>query len=50
MSFAKRLLNVIRFPSERSRGRCISSAMKEFSDFIFERGLIDLSLTRGLCT
>jgi endonuclease/exonuclease/phosphatase family metal-dependent hydrolase len=24
--------------------------MREFSDFIFERGLIDLPLTRGACT
>ena len=30
--------NVIRFPSERSGGRHISAAMREFSDFIFERG------------
>jgi hypothetical protein len=42
--------NVIRFPSERSGGRCISSAMGEFSDFIFERGLMDLPLTGGVCT
>jgi hypothetical protein len=31
-------------------GRHISSAMREFSDFIFERGLMDLPLTGGLCT
>jgi hypothetical protein len=42
--------NAIRFPSERSGGRRISSAMREFSDFIFERGLMDLPLTGGLCT
>ena len=42
--------NVIRFPSERSGGRRINSAMREFSDFIFERGLMDLPLSRGLCT
>jgi hypothetical protein len=42
--------NVIRFPSERSGGRRISSAMREFSDFIFERGLMDLPLAGGLCT
>jgi exonuclease III len=42
--------NVIRFPSERSGGRRISAAMREFSDFIFERGLMDLLLTGGLCT
>jgi hypothetical protein len=42
--------NVIRFPSERSGGRRISSAMREFSDFIFERGLMDLPLSRGICT
>jgi hypothetical protein len=32
--------NVIRFPSERSGGRRISPAMREFSYFIFERGLM----------
>ena len=42
--------NVTRFPSERSWGRRISSAMRDFSDFIFERGLMDLSLTGGVCT
>jgi hypothetical protein len=36
--------NVIRFPSERSGGRRTSSAMKEFSNFIFEMGLMDLPL------
>jgi hypothetical protein len=39
--------NVIGFPSERSGGRRISAAMREFSDFIFEKGLMDLPLTRG---
>ena len=42
--------NAIRFPSERPGGRRISSTMREFSDFIFERGLMDLPLTGGLCT
>jgi exonuclease III len=42
--------NVIRFPSERSGGKRISSAMREFSDFIFERSLMDLPLTGGVCT
>ena len=42
--------NVIRFPSERFGGRRISSAMREFLDFIFERGLMDLPLTRGVST
>jgi hypothetical protein len=42
--------NVIRFLSERSGGRRISSAMRKFSNFIFERGLMALPLTRGLCT
>jgi hypothetical protein len=42
--------NVIRFPSERSGGRRINAAMREFSDFIFEKGLMDLPLTGGLCT
>ena len=41
---------VIRFPSERSGGRHISAAIREFSKFIFEKGLIDLPLTGGLCT
>jgi hypothetical protein len=42
--------NVVRFPSERSGGRHNSSAMREFSDFIFERHLMNLPLTRGVCT
>jgi hypothetical protein len=42
--------NVIRFPSEGFGGRRISAAMREFSDFIFERCLMDLPLTGGLCT
>jgi hypothetical protein len=42
--------NVIRFPSERSRGRRISVAMRKFLNFIFKRGLMDLPLTGGLCT
>jgi exonuclease III len=42
--------NVVRFPSERSGGRRISVAMREFLDFIFEKGLLDFPLTGGLCT
>jgi exonuclease III len=42
--------NVIRFSSERSGGRRTSAAMREFSDFIFEKRLMDLPLTGGLCT
>jgi hypothetical protein len=42
--------NVIRFLSKRSGGRHINSAIREFLDFIFERGLMDLPLTGGLCT
>jgi exonuclease III len=42
--------NVVRFPSERSGGRRISGAMREFSDFISECGLMDLPLNGGLCT
>jgi hypothetical protein len=42
--------NVTQFPSERFGGRRISPAMSEFSNFIFERGLMDLPLSGGLCT
>ena len=42
--------NVIRFPNERFGGRRINSAMREFLDFIFERGLMDLPLTGKVCT
>jgi endonuclease/exonuclease/phosphatase family metal-dependent hydrolase len=42
--------NVIRFPSQRFGGRHISAAIMEFSDFIFERGLMDLPLAGGLRT
>ena len=42
--------NVIRFPSERFEGRRISLAIREFSNFIFERDLMNLPLTGGLCT
>jgi hypothetical protein len=34
--------NVFRFPCERSGEACFRPAMTEFSDFIFELGLLDL--------
>jgi len=36
--------NVFRFPSERSSGTGFSTAMEEFSDFIFMHNLVDLPL------
>jgi exonuclease III len=42
--------NVIRFPMERSSGVRLNSSMLEFSDFIFEQGLMDLPLAGGLFT
>jgi len=42
--------NVIRFPVERSSDVCLNTAMMEFSDFIFEQGLMDLPLARGSFT
>jgi hypothetical protein len=41
--------NVTRFPSERS-GEGSLSAMRDFSDFIFDQGLLDLPLAGGTCT
>jgi hypothetical protein len=38
--------NFTRFPSERS-GDGSLSAMRDFSDFIFDQGLMDLPLARG---
>jgi hypothetical protein len=42
--------NVTRFPSERSGGVCLDLAIREFSDFISEQGLMDLSLVGGSFT
>jgi hypothetical protein len=42
--------NIVRFPSERSGGRRINGAMREFSEFISECGLMDLPLNGGVCT
>ncbi|XP_022852740.1 uncharacterized protein LOC111374314 [Olea europaea var. sylvestris] len=39
--------NVIRFPSERSSGGSLTRAMEEFSDFIRENLLVDLSMIGG---
>lgn len=41
--------NVTRFPSERS-GEGSLSAMRDFSDFIFDQGLLDFPLAEGTCT
>jgi hypothetical protein len=41
---------VTRFPAERPRDVCLNAAMMEFSDFIFEQGLMDLPLARGSFT
>ena len=40
-------LNVVRFPSERSRGQNFTSAMQGFSDFISSGGLVDPPLEGG---
>jgi exonuclease III len=42
--------NVVRFPSERSGGQCLSTAMQGFSDFIAALGLIDPQLEGGTFT
>lgn len=39
--------NVFRLPIECSNDRRMSPAMWEFSDFISERSLLDLSLSEG---
>ena len=42
--------NVVRFPSERSGSTSFTAAMREFSSFISEQGLIDISLQGGFFT
>ena len=42
--------NVVRFPSERFRSNSFTAAMREFSNFISEQGLIDLPLQGGTFT
>ena len=42
--------DVVRFPFERSGSTVFTVAMREFSDIIFEQGLIDLSLEGGSFT
>jgi hypothetical protein len=37
----------VRFPNERGVGGGISSTMLDFSEFIFEQGLLDLPLVGG---
>nr|XP_023925825.1 uncharacterized protein LOC112037243 [Quercus suber] len=42
--------NVVRFSSERAGSTVYTAAMREFSDFILEKGLIDLPLEGGTFT
>ncbi|KAK4596188.1 hypothetical protein RGQ29_014293 [Quercus rubra] len=42
--------NVVRFPSKHSGSSLFTSVMTDFSDFIFEQGLIDLPLEGGTFT
>ena len=42
--------NVVKFPSERLGSNCFTIAMREFSNFISEQGLIDLPLQGGTFT
>ena len=42
--------NVVRFPSERSGSTTFTAAMREFSHFISEKGLIDIPLQGGSFT
>ena len=42
--------NMVRFPSERLGSNSFIVAMREFSNFISEQGLIDLPLQRGSFT
>ena len=39
--------NVVRFPSERSGSTSFTAAMRDFSHFISEKGLIDIPLQGG---
>ena len=42
--------NMIRFPSERSRGGCLSSTMRRFPEVVEDLELRDLPLQEGLFT
>ncbi|XP_030970526.1 uncharacterized protein LOC115990899 [Quercus lobata] len=42
--------NVVRFPSERAGATAFTAAMREFSEFISEQGLIDIPLEGGTFT
>ena len=42
--------NVVRFPPERFGSTSFTAAMREFSSFIFEQGLIDIPLQGGSFT
>ena len=41
---------MFRFPSERLGANSLTTAMREFSNFILEQGLIDLPLQGGTFT
>ena len=42
--------NVVRFPSERAGSTIFTATMRDFSDFIYEQGLIDIPLEGGIFT
>ena len=42
--------NVVRFPSERFGSSSFTAAMREFSNFIYEQGLMDILLQGGAFT
>jgi endonuclease/exonuclease/phosphatase family metal-dependent hydrolase len=42
--------NITRFPSKRSGSASLDSAMMEFSELIFDQGLMDLPLAGGCFT
>ena len=42
--------NLVRFPSERFGSTSFTAAMREFSNFISEQGLIDIPLQGGSFT
>jgi hypothetical protein len=42
--------NVVRYPSERAGSDQMSPAMRDFSDFIFSLGLLDIPMEGGSMT
>jgi hypothetical protein len=42
--------NVVQYPIERLGANQITSELRDFSDFIFSLGLLDLPLEGGRCT